>query len=201
MAKTRKLTGKQQSYTNNRIEGMGPNEAYRESLYSSLNMSAGAINTESGRLEKHPVISLHIEEAREAARQASVMTREEALKRLTVHARVNITDVCDFCLKQVGADKDGNAVMGMVWTIKDSKDIEPNIAACIKSVSIGKDGPKIELYDSDGAIKQLRAMEGWDKPTRTDLSSSDGSMSPSRIVDISDEELAAELAKYGITKP
>ncbi len=157
----RKLTAKQEKYKNNRIKNMGPSDSYRDA-YDAENMSPKAITVAANRLEKHPTIRLAIEQGKEKAQNKAIMTREEALERLTLHARIKITDVCDFKFQEVGQHEDGSPIMQTVWVIKNSEDIDPEVAACIKSVSVGRDGPKIELYDSDGAIKQLSSMQGWD---------------------------------------
>lgn len=46
------------------------------------------------------------------------------------------------------------------------------------------------------AIKELNVMCGYNAPSKMDLTSSDGSMSPKK--DITEEELKATLEKYGI---
>lgn len=99
----------------------------------------------------------------------AVMTRQEALERLTLTAKVLITDVCEFRNAHVGEDENGDPVYQTVWTIKDSKDIPPHIAVCIKSVTITKTGPKIELHDQSAAIKQLSDMQGWAASSKLDV--------------------------------
>lgn len=99
----------------------------------------------------------------------AVMTRQEALERLTRTAKVLITDVCDFRNVEVGKDENDDPVYQTVWTIKDSKDIPPHIAVCIKSVTITKTGPKIELHDQSAAIKQLSDMQGWAASSKLDI--------------------------------
>ena len=104
----------------------------------------------------------------------SIMSRKEALERLTRSSRVTITDVCDFKNVCVGEDEDGDPVYQTVWTIKNSEDIPEHIAVCIKSVSITKSGPKLELYDSNNSIKQLSEMQGWNAPKQTELTGKNG---------------------------
>ncbi len=157
---TRKLTAKQEKYKNNRILGIGPSAAYRDA-YENTTMSDNAVSKEAAKLEKDPRIAPAIEEKLKEATTSAVMTRTEALERLSLSARVTITDVADFRLVQVGEDEDGDPVYQTVWTIKNSADIPPEIAACIKSVSITKTGPKLELHDQNSAIKQLSDMQGW----------------------------------------
>jgi phage terminase small subunit len=104
----------------------------------------------------------------------SIMTRDEALSILSNNARVSMTDIADYRFVEVGKDNDGNDIMQTVWTMKDSSEIDPNVIACIKSVTMTKQGPKIELHDQQGAIKQISAMEGWEAPKKTELSGKNG---------------------------
>ena len=168
----RKLTAKQEKYKNNRISGMIVMDSYRDA-YPNQKMSNKAISIAANRLEKDARISLAIEEARQRSEDNAIMGRDEALKLLTNSARVKITDVCNFRNVQVG-ENEGEPVWQTVWTIKDSEDMEPHIAACIKSVTVTKDGPKIELHDQHDSVKQIRGMQGWDEPKKSELSGPNG---------------------------
>lgn len=105
--------------------------------------------------------------------KSAIMTREEALERLSKSARVTIHDICTFSLEEVGKDEFNNPIMQTVWQMKNSEEIDPDVAASIKSVTFTKTGPKIELYDANGAIRQLSVMQGWDAPKKTWLTGSD----------------------------
>lgn len=96
----------------------------------------------------------------------SVMTREEALERLTRAARVTVLDIAEFADKQVGEDEDGNPVVQTVWQIKNSENMSPEAAAAIKSITATRMGPKLELHDPLSAIKQLADMQGWEAPKK-----------------------------------
>lgn len=101
------------------------------------------------------------------AQSNAVLTKQEALERLSRSAKVTIKDVADFRNVRIGEDKDGNPVYQTVWTIKNAEDMPDHVAACIKSVTVTKDGPKVELYDGHAAIKQLMDMLGWEAPKKT----------------------------------
>jgi len=123
----------------------------------------------------------------------SIMTKQEALERLSKSARATIHDICTFELKQVGEDEDGNPVMQTVWAMKHSEDIDPVIAASIKSVTFTKTGPKIEMYDSNGSIKILSDLQGWNAPRKQEITGKDG-QSLAIKADVSAPEIAAALA-------
>lgn len=192
----KKLTVKEASFAAKIIEGLEPSAALRASKYKTENMSPSVIAVEAQKLLKRPHISLTIEQGKKRLLARSIMTREEALERLSFRARIAVTDIYDFEFKEIEQRKDGTPIIGIVWTLKDLKDIKPEIAVCIKSVSCGKDGPMVELYDSDGAIKQLRAMEGWDAAKQYDHKSSDGSMSPNE--QLSDEQVKEQMESRGL---
>lgn len=129
----------------------------------------------------------------ESATSEAILTREEALQILSNNAKVQMTDVAVFGLARVGEDAEGNDVMQTVWTMKDSKDIDPNVMSCIKSVTMTKQGPKIELHDQHGAIKQLSDMQGWNAPKKSELTGAGGK--PLAIqADVSSPEVASALA-------
>lgn len=124
----------------------------------------------ASKMLRNPKVAKFHKSLVKAAATSAVMTKEQALERLTMSAQVKITDVCDFRQLKVGEDEDGNDINQTVWTMKNSEDIPPHVAACIKSVTVTKDGPKIELYDNQAAIKQLSEILGWKAATKTELS-------------------------------
>lgn len=105
--------------------------------------------------------------------RSGIMSREEALERLSKHARIKITDICTFKLVEL-EDAEGNTVTNTVWEMKDAADIDPDVAACIKSVTFTKTGPKIELYDANGSIKLLADMQGWNAAQKHLVGGADG---------------------------
>ena len=102
-----------------------------------------------------------------------IMSRDEALERLSKHARIKITDICDFKYVEM-EQEDGEVVTTTVWTMKNAEDIDPDVAACIKSVAMTKNGPKIELYDANGSIKLLADMQGWNAAQKHLVGGADG---------------------------
>ena len=96
-----------------------------------------------------------------SAASGAVLTKQRALEILTASAEISITDVCEF----VEVDKK------FTWKVKDFNTISRDIAKCVKSITLNGDKePKIELYDSHGAIKQLSDMIGWNVPRKTTIS-------------------------------
>ena len=74
------VTPKQRAYADARVAGAGPSEAYRIA-YSTGNMSPQAISVEAARLEKHPTVSLVIQEAERKSLEAIDVTAEAIARR------------------------------------------------------------------------------------------------------------------------
>lgn len=119
-------------------------------------------------------VSAFMNSLNETKISSAIMEREEALEILSRNARVKMTDVADFAFIQVGEDPEGEPIMQTVWTMKNAEDIDPDIVSCIKSVTMTKQGPKIELHDQHGAIKQLSDLQGWNAPKKTEVTGKDG---------------------------
>lgn len=111
----------------------------------------------------------------------AIMTREEALKRLTVMGRARITDLVDFGEYLVGEDEDRQPITQATWKFKDSVKQSPELLDAIAELTAGKDGIKLKLHDSRGAIKQMAEMEGWQAPAKVEHSNPDGSLNPANM--------------------
>jgi phage terminase small subunit len=155
-----KLTKLQRAMALNDIAGMKPAENHKE--------AGGTCKNESDRrklaseiLTNHDVVAF-LDSIKGIAVNDAVMSRDEALKILSNNARVKVSDIATFSYVCLGEDEEGQDIMGTVWKMKDSDEIDPNVMSCIKSVTMTKQGPKIELHDQQGAIKQLSTMQGWE---------------------------------------
>lgn len=95
---SRKLTSKQEAYKNYRLQGENKAESYRQA-YNAENMSDNAIYVAACELDKHPLISLSIEEAKKKATERALVTVEDVVKGL---------------LKETGEDVAGSTHSGRV---------------------------------------------------------------------------------------
>jgi phage terminase small subunit len=62
----------------------------------------------------------------------------------------------------------------------------------IEEVSTGKDGLKFKRTSKLAAMKQLAELAGYEAPKITDLTSSDGSMTPRQMSDAELMKIASE---------
>lgn len=168
----KKLTTLQHKFVVNLVGGMSQRIAVKEA--GSKAKTDSALDTVATKMLSNVQVRGFYDSLMETKLTDSIMERDEALSILSNNARVAMTDVADYAFKKVGEGEEGQPIMQTVWTMKDSADIDPKVIACIKSVTMTKQGPKIELHDQQGAIKQLSAMRGWDSPKKTEVSGKDG---------------------------
>lgn len=149
-------------------------------------------DTNASRMLTQAKVKAFYESLLNSAATSAVMTREEALERLSKSARIKITDICTFKLVELKGPDD-KVILNTVWEMKNAVDIDPDVAACIKSVTFTKTGPKIELYDANGSIKLLSDMQGWNAPRKQEITGKDGSALAIKA-DVSAPEIASALA-------
>ena len=170
------LTTLNRGFVINLVSGMTQRQAYLEAGGTAKTEAAQDAN--ASRMLSDARVKAFYDSLMASAASAAVMTREEALLRLSKAGRITITDIADFRESIVGEDENGDPVMHTVWSIKNSEDMTPEAASAIKSVTSTKMGPKLEMHDPQAAIKQLADMQGWNAASKHDLSSSDGTMTP-----------------------
>jgi len=108
------------------------------------------------------------------AAENAVMTKTEALERLSLVAGVTITDIAEFKECVVGQDENGKDIVETIWRIKNSNELTAAGAASIKSITATKNGPKLEMHDSLAATKQMAELLGWKAATKVDIGNQDG---------------------------
>ena len=166
------LTTLQHKFVVNLVGGMSQRIAVKEA--GSKAKTDSALDTVATKMLSKVQVRAFYDSLMQTKLTDSILTRDEAMVILSNNAKVSMTDVADYAFKELGKDEEGQPIMQTVWTMKDSKDIKPEVIACIKSVTMTNKGPKIELHDQQGAIKQLSAMQGWEAPKKTELSGVDG---------------------------
>lgn len=180
------LTQKQENFCLAYLETGNASEAYRSS-YNASKMKTDTINQAASRLLADSKISARVSELRGKIQSTAIMTREEALERLTRMASVRITDIAEFNEQVVGEDENGDPVKQTVWRIKNSDELTPEAAASIKSITATKFGPKLEMHDPQAAIQQIAKLQGWEAPKKIE-----GELTISeirrRIIDTDSEE-------------
>lgn len=166
-----KLTNLQRGVVIGVVAGKSQRQAYRDAGGKAKTDEAADASV-SQILSNVKVADFYNSLRAEAATEA-VMTRTQALERLTLMATTEITDVAEFAamdVKRVGKDGEESIEEETIWRIKDSAELGPRARAAIKSVTMTKMGPKIELYDAQNAMAQLAKLQGWEAAQKIDHS-------------------------------
>ena len=185
------LTPKQESFCLAYLETGNASEAYRR-VYATARVKPETINRSAKELIDNPKIAARLAELTKEATSKAVMTRQRALERLSMIAETSITDILEFDEQEL--DGPEGTVRETIWRMKDSSEIPSIAAATIKSVTMTKFGPKIEMYDRLSALQQLAKMQGWESASKHEISGPNGGAINVRDVgEMTDAELMALL--------
>lgn len=103
----------------------------------------------------------------------AVMTRRQALERLSIIAGTSASDLVNFSTIEFEV-AEGERKKQSIWSLKDGVEQTPEAMAAIAELSAGKDGFKFKMHSSTAAIKELANMLGWDSPKKVELTGKDG---------------------------
>lgn len=162
-----KLTPKQEKFCLVYLKTGNASEAYRQA-YDASNMKPESVNRKAKDVLDNVKITSRLAELNEKAVTDAVMTRQEALERLTNFARTDLSGLVEFGTFEVGHDGRGNPVIQSVWKIKDSVLQDPAKMAAIAELTAGRDGIKIKTHSPLQAIQQLAKMQGWEAAAKID---------------------------------
>lgn len=168
-----RLTPKQEKFCLVYLETGNASEAYRQA-YSTRRMSENSIYVEASKKLKLPNISLRLKKLNEAAVTAAVMTRTEALERLSQFARIDLADLVEFASHELGEDENGSPIIQTAWQVRDSALQDPKALAAITELNASRDGIKIKVQSQIQAIQQLGRFMGWESATKHEHSGPDG---------------------------
>jgi phage terminase small subunit len=171
------LTGLQQRVATHVLSGMTQRQAYR--LAGGSADSDESADSAASTMLSNGKVAAFMDAMKDEAVSEAIMSRKEAMEKLTILARTDLKDLVDFGSYEVGTDAEsGNPVIQATWKVKPQAMQDPRQMAAISELTAGRDGIKIKTHSPMEAIKQLAKMQGWETPQKIDHTSSDGSMSP-----------------------
>jgi phage terminase small subunit len=189
-----KLTELQQRTAINVLAGMTQRAGYYAAGGTASN-DESADATVSALLSNIKVKAF-MDAMKEEAVSAAVMTRTEALEKLSALARTDLKDLVEFGEYELGSDPEsGDPIIQSSWRIKPSALQDPVQMAAIAELTASKEGIKIKTHSPLAAIKQLSDMQGWNAAEKRELTGANGG--PILIKDaaeMTDEELTALIA-------
>ncbi|MDE9537236.1 terminase small subunit [Xenorhabdus bovienii] len=186
------LTPLQQKFAMGILKGLNQVDAYRKAGGKAEKESA---RTQASRMITFDNVKTFLSAMNQEAVSDAVMTRQEALERLSTMGRVSLHDIAEFRNSQIGEDDEGQPVFQASWQFKDSALQNPAALSAISELTTGKDGIKLKLHDPKAAIRQLSELMGWDAPKKTELTGANGG--PIQHTDLTEEELEDRLRELG----
>ncbi|MDE1487713.1 terminase small subunit [Xenorhabdus bovienii] len=189
------LTKLQQKFALGILKGLNQTDAYRK--------AGGKAKTEdtarscASEILTNPNVKAFLDAMNQEAVSDAVMSRQEALERLSTMGRVSLHDIAEFRNSQIGEDDEGQPVFQASWQFKDSALQNPAALSAISELTTGKDGIKLKLHDPKAAIRQLADLMGWDAPKKTELTGKNGgpiNINNTTAAELTDDELAAIIS-------
>ena len=152
-----RLTPLQKEVATNVLSGMKPIDAYRASSGKAKPSAVTATVTE---ILANPNVVAFMKSVQIPAVDSGIMTRDEALRRLSTLARTKLSELVIFQEIEMARIVGGTEIQ-TVWSIIPSALQDPEKLAAIAELTATKDGPKIKLHSPLAAIKQIAEMQGW----------------------------------------
>ena len=141
-------------------------EAYRLARPDqAARMKKSTLTNTAWQIANNKNVVAWLEAMREQIISNAIMTREEALERLSIIARANLNDLIDFGEYRLG-EENGQPIIQSTWRIKPQAQMTPEAIATISEITSGKEGIKIKQHSALAALKQLSEMMGWDAPVK-----------------------------------
>lgn len=166
------LTKLQQKFVLGILKGLNQIDAYKQAGYKAK--TDDTAYSSASEILRNPKVKSFLDAMNEVAISNAIMSREEALERLSSIGRSSVSEMVEFSEYKMGTDDDGNPVIQSVWRFKDSALQDPKALAAISELTASKDGIKLKLHDPKAAIKQLADMQGWEAPKKTELTGKNG---------------------------
>ena len=162
------LTQLQQRVATNVLSGMSQRQAYIMGGGSAEGNES--IDSSASILLRNSKVVAFMDAMKEEAVSEAIMSRKEAMEKLSVLARTDLKDLVDFGSYELGTDEEsGNPIIQASWKIKPSALQDPKQMAAISELTASKDGIKIKTHSPLAAIKQLADMQGWNAAQKMDL--------------------------------
>ncbi|MMZ51901.1 Terminase small subunit [compost metagenome] len=186
------LTRLQKKFVTCLLNGDRQAEAYRN---AGGKAKGEGVHSKAAQIVRNSKVQAFLKSVQYEAINEAIMTRTEALERLSKMGRTSLTDIAEFRNCLIGEDEDGHPVHQASWSFKDSALQDPEAMAAVAELTTGKDGIKLKMHDPKAAIKQLGEMMGWEAPKKTEVSGPGGGAIKTENVSLTPEEAAEAYRK------
>ncbi|WP_413510847.1 terminase small subunit [Serratia liquefaciens] len=186
------LTRLQKKFVTCLLNGDRQAEAYRN---AGGKAKGEGVHSKAAQIVRNSKVQSFLKSVQYEAINEAIMTRTEALERLSKMGRTSLTDIAEFRNCLIGEDEDGHPVHQASWSFKDSALQDPEAMAAVAELTTGKDGIKLKMHDPKAAIKQLCEMQGWEAPKKTEVSGPGGAPIKTESVSVTPEQAAEAYRK------
>lgn len=184
------LTVLQQRTAINVLSGMSQRDAYKAA--GGKAKSEAAADQVACVMLRNIKVKAFMDSMLGEAVSDAVMSRQEAMERLTSLARISLADLIEFGTYELGEDGEGNPIVQTSFKIRDSALQDPKALPAIAELTAGRDGIKIKQHSPLQALKQLADLQGWNAPVKQEVTGKDGG--PVEIKDRSPNDVARRIA-------
>lgn len=147
------------------LEGKTQRQAYIDA--GGKAKSETTMDTSASEILNNLKVKAFMNSMRAATVNAAVMTREEAMARLSDIARTSAPDLVEVVTKRsVGRSRKTTQQV----LLREDALADPSKRAAIAELTQVKDGIKIKTHSPVQAIQQLARMQGWEAAQKFDLS-------------------------------
>jgi len=149
------------------VEGEKPWSAYIEFI-NGRKTKASAEKLAAEILSDKAINAL-VESVTSAEDDGDIMTRKEALRRLTRFGRASISKIAELTNVEM-VDANGLSFNSLNVSLKDSTNLTDDDISIISEITAKNGAFKVKIHSPLSAIEQIRKMEGWDndKPMLND---------------------------------
>ena len=189
------LSRQQKLFVEERLKDRAaPNtDIYRRAM--GTNDKSYAIAGMAHRMAHDPIVKALLETIEIRYMDDAIMKREEMLIRLTKIARADVGDV-------VTVLNDGQQLIDatsgeLIEMGSDMVKIRPDAdLGLLSEVRNTKDGVAVKVRSAEDAMKQIAAMQGFNAPTRTEITGAEGG--PVTTKEMTDDEFVKHLENLGL---
>lgn len=186
------LTTLQKKVVTHLLNGANQTEAYRK---AGGRAKGDGERSKANQIVTNRNVQAFLKSVQYEAINEAIMTRTEALERLSKMGRTSLTDIAEFRNCLIGEDEDGQPVYQASWSFRDSALQDTEAMAAVAELTTGKDGIKLKMHDPKAAIKQLGEMQGWEAPKKTEVTGAGGGPIQTETVSMTPEEAAEAYSK------
>ncbi|CAI1057338.1 Terminase small subunit [Serratia ficaria] len=186
------LTALQKKFVTHLLNGKNQTDAYKA---AGGKAKGDGVRSKSSVMVANGNVQAFLKSVQYEAINEAIMTRTEALERLSKMGRTSLRDIADFRNCLIGEDEEGQPVFQASWSFRDSALQDPEAMAAVAELTTGKDGIKLKMHDPKAAIKQLGEMMGWEAPKKTEVSGPGGGAIKTEGVSLTPEEAAEAYRK------